>query len=134
MSCHSQKKLIEKPLKAQNPSFQKYFPGDGGGKGVQFFIGLSQYPETLEITNFAVNDTELPFKIAGLEDGSKLESLCFYENPERNPGAKNTIEEFEKAPLLRAKSYTAIITYQLEGISDTLRIQNFQEMESQMYP
>ncbi len=134
MSCHSQKKLTEKPLQAENAFFQKYLPGDGGGKGIQFFIELAAHPENLKITNFSVNDTKIPFKLIGFKDGKKLEALCFYENPERNPQSKNTIEEFEKAPIFRAKSYTAIIEYQMGEISDSIHIQNFTELEIQMYP
>lgn len=134
MSCHSQKKLTEKPLKAEKAVFQKYLPGDGGGKGIQFFIELAAYPENLEITSFSVNETKIPFKLIGFKDGKKLEALCFYENPERNPDSKNTLEEFEKAPIFRAKSYIAVLEYQIGEISDSIQIQNFSELEIQMYP
>lgn len=134
LSCHSQKPLIEKPLKAENAVFQKYLPGDGGGKGIQFFIEFPSVPENLTIKNFIVNDTKLEFQLVGFKDGRKLEALCFYENPERNPDAKNTIEEFEKAPIFRAKNYLAIIEYQIGENTDTLQVQNFSELEIQMYP
>lgn len=134
LSCHSQKQLIEKPLKAENAVFQKFLPGDGGGKGIQFFIELAKYPEILTITDFRVNDTKLDFNLVGFKDGVKLEALCFYENPERNPDAKNSQEEFEKAPIFRAKNYLAIIEYQIGEVSDTLQIRNFSELEIQMYP
>ena len=48
-SCHSQKKLVEKALEAKNPSFQKYLPGDGGGKGILFFVEFPHVSANISI-------------------------------------------------------------------------------------
>tara|TARA_R110002124_G_scaffold109887_1_gene263352 strand:- start:941 stop:1381 length:441 start_codon:yes stop_codon:yes gene_type:complete len=133
-SCHSQKKLVEKALEAKNPSFQKYLPGDGGGKGILFFVEFPHVSANIKISQFSVNDQILPFKLVGYKDGEKLEALCFYENPERNPDAKNSMEEFENAPLFRAQKYSAVIQFQIDGQSDTIQVNSFKELEIQMYP
>lgn len=134
VGCHSNKKMNKAPVQDIEATYQKYLPGEGGGKGIIFTIRFTSKQENLEITALSINGQTLkPVMVPG-ENGFKLEASHFYADPDRDPDAKGSRDEFEKAPLFNTQSYTAVIQYNYDDQSGNFTIEDFQELEMLIYP
>ncbi len=133
-ACHSSKKSSIQSLDILQATYQKYIPGESGGKGILFSIHFKKPKSGLDINSVIVDGEVLKFSFNLKEEMIKLECSKFYADPDRDPESGGDRAQFEAAPLFHASKHQAIIHYTLAGKEGSQIIQNFEELPMQMYP
>lgn len=134
MGCHSSKKSLANELLVQKATYQKYVPGESGGKGVMFTFFLHSPEEGLDIHSLIIDGEELKFSVNIKDSIIQLEASRFYADPTRDPESNASREEFEKAPLFKNTQHTAEINYTSSQQKKQVTINEFQELPMQFYP
>lgn len=133
-SCQLLKKRSAiKPI-INKATYQKYIPGEGGGKGILFVFNFANLKDSLHFSKLTVNQESLKF--TSYEKGASffIESSRFYSDPDRDPDGNGSQEEFAKSALFNAEKYTATLFYNSQDGQDSIVIDQFIALETLLYP
>lgn len=128
IQCASPLKVQKRALQEAEKTVMKFVPGAGGGRGVDFRITLQDTIEQMNIVSFSVNDVDLEPHLRA----NQIEATIFYADPERT--VDNEDPPLPDPVLYNAEEYSALLIFEANGKQDSIRFNDFKEIEAPLYP